>query len=148
MAELFSGKEAVKKFRTERGYSSAERGEGKLSPAAEDYLEMIFRLSGGAEGGCEPVRIGELAEALSVSPSSASRMAGEMSAEGYVDFKRYGYITLTQKGSDAGKYLIYRHDAVRKFLEGLVGRDCLVECERIEHYLPRDIVDALSDIEL
>ena len=124
-------------FYTDSGYAKQNAG---MTPAAEDYLEMICRLS--AKG---PVRIKELSECLHVSPSSASRMAQQMSASGYVDFKRYGYITLTEAGAKTGDYLMKRHKIVKKFLELLKdSADELKETERIEHYLSEETVAAME----
>lgn len=124
-------------FYTDSGYAKQNNG---MTPAAEDYLEMICRLS--VKG---PVRIKELSECLHVSPSSASRMAQQMSASGYVDFKRYGYITLTEAGATTGEYLMKRHKIVKRFLELLKGTsDELTETERIEHYLSHETVAAME----
>ena len=73
-------------------------------------------------------------------------MAQSMAVWGYVDFRRYGYITMTEKGCEMGKYLIRRHRIVFEFLEWLRGEgDVLVETERIEHYLSRETVEAMEE---
>jgi len=134
----------TEKFYTDSGYAKRNTG---MTPAAEDYLEMIFRIASSAGGPVTgiPVRIKELSEYLHVSPSSASRMAQQMSASGYVDFKRYGYITLTEIGAKTGAYLMERHKIVKKFLEMLKCTDNeLEETERIEHYLSQDTVSAME----
>ena len=130
-------------FLTESGYAGESRKQGGLTPAAEDYLEMIYRLSA-VEGDGRPVRICELAEKLHVSPSSASRMAQSMAVWGYLDFKRYGYITMTEKGMECGEYLMRRHKTVVEFLQWLGGESDLAEAERIEHYLSKGSVAAMA----
>lgn len=129
-------------YLTDSGYSRKNEG---LTPAAEDYLEMIYRMSV-ESGEREPVRICALAERLHVSPSSASRMAQSMTVWGYLDFKRYGYINLTDKGIEMGKYLVERHKTVMSFMKWLTGEESLVETERIEHYLSRGTVAAMRRI--
>ena len=129
-------------YLTDSGYSKKNQG---LTPAAEDYLEMIYRMSWEDGERC-PVRICALAESLHVSPSSASRMAQSMTVWGYLDFKRYGYITLTDKGVEMGKFLVERHETVMKFLGWLTGEESLLETERIEHYLSRQTVEAMTRI--
>lgn len=141
---------AEKEFLTDSGYAGENRRNGGMTPAAEDYLEMICRLARsdeeGQSGGLRPVRIGELAEKLHVSPSSASRMAQTMALRGYVDFRRYGFITLTETGTDMGDYLIRRHRVVQEFLAWLRGDgDCFEEAERIEHHLSRRTVEAMEE---
>lgn len=140
---------AEKEFLTDSGYAGEVRKNGGMTPAAEDYLEMIFRLATMEEEGRtetpRPVRICELAEQLHVSPSSASRMAQAMALRGYVDFKRYGFIMLTASGLEMGEYLIKRHQIVLGFLEWLRGdKDCFEEAERIEHHLSRETVEAMD----
>ncbi len=128
-------------YKTDRGYAGEAKKKGSLTPAAEDYLEMIYRLS---DKNSKPVRVCELSECLHVSPSSASRMAQSMSAWGYIEFKRYGYITLTEQGCAEGEYLIARHLTVLAFLKWLTGEECLLETERIEHYLSPETVAAME----
>lgn len=132
-------------FLTEAGYAGESRKQGGLTPAAEDYLEMIYRLSV-VNGEGRPVRICELSEKLHVSPSSASRMAQSMAVWGYLDFKRYGYITMTEKGTEWGEYLMRRHGTVVRFLHWLNSESELSEAERIEHYLSPETVAAMERI--
>ena len=121
---------------------NGRRGGGRMTPAGEDYLMRIYVLSG---EGCEPVRIKELSEDLSVSPSSASRMATAMSARGLVNFRRYGYITLTEDGRELGEYLVRRRDVLIRFITALRGDgDAEAEADAAEHCLFRDTVRAME----
>ena len=79
-------------FYTLKGYSLNENE--KLTSSMEDYLEMICRILQKNE----VVRIRELAENLHVKPSSASKMVNNLKEAGYIEFKKYGYIEITQKG--------------------------------------------------
>ena len=117
-------------FYTLKGYLHKEHP--PLSAAMEDYLEMIFRLGGETAS----VRITELARALHVSPSSASKMAGNLRAAELIRFPRYGYITLTDPGRDLGAYLIRRHQLAQRLLDLINGGDSdLEEVEKLEHFL-------------
>ena len=69
-----------------------------------------------------------------------------MAVWGYLDFKRYGYITMTEKGMEWGEYLMRRHSIVVRFLGWLNGEGELAEAERIEHYLSRETVAAMERI--
>ncbi|MDO4567687.1 MAG: metal-dependent transcriptional regulator [Clostridia bacterium] len=127
------------RFYTLKGYQEIEQAE--LTPAMEDYLEMICRLLRSTE----VVRIGELANGLHVKPSSASKMIQQLVATGYVDAQKYGYVRLTEKGRAAGEYLLYRHDVVERFLQLLNGGGSeLVEAEKLEHFLDRATVSNLE----
>ena len=81
----------AKGFYTIKGYQIQEGAE--LTPAMEDYLEMICRLMETHT----VVRLGELAEVLHVKPSSASKMIRLLSETGYINAEKYGYILLTEK---------------------------------------------------
>lgn len=118
-------------YRTVRGYQLANRHEGQLTSALEDYLEMTCRLC--REKGY--ARIGQLSEILHVRPSSASRMITRLSEMGLVDYDRYGIIQLTDSGRDLGEYLISRHEVVERLLTLIGCDDPLEETELIEHSL-------------
>ena len=123
--------------------SSSDPGE-RLTPAGEDYLMKIHELS---DGGKEPVRIRDLSVALKVSPSSASRMATAMSAEGFVNFRRYGYITLTALGRQTGEYMRKRRALTTAALARLreVEESAVAdEAERAAHCLSPETVEALE----
>ncbi len=121
-------------FYTVRGYQMSDKDEGMLSSSLEDYLEMIYRemLASGF------VKVTKLALDLNVKPSSASKMIGRLKSLGYVNYEKYGIISLTGKGLEFGEYLFWRHDGVLRFLTLLstdCGPDIFREAELIEHNL-------------
>lgn len=117
-------------FYTLKGYQ-ANSG-GAITPAMEDYLEMIYRMLKDSD----VVRIGELAALLHVNPSSTTKMIQQLMGLGYVETEKYGYIQLTEKGKTLGSYLFYRHDVLQAFLCELNGtEDELEQAEQIEHFL-------------
>lgn len=137
-------------FYTLKGYSMNEAG--GITSSMEDYLEMIFRL----HLKNEVIRINKLSEMLHVKPSSASKMAGNLKSEGLVEFERYGYITLTEKGAELGKYLFFRHDTINQLL-CFINRtsDELEQTEKVEHFINaetvrnmRVLLDKLREAEL
>jgi Mn-dependent DtxR family transcriptional regulator len=127
-------------FRTVRGYQLQSRGGGQLTPALEDYLEMVYRLcmqSGYA-------RVGKLSELLHVKPSSASKMISKLTQLGFVEYDRYELILLAEKGRQSGEYLLKRHDTIECFLKLLGCENALEETELIEHSLSASTVSALG----
>ncbi len=124
-------------FYTLKGYS---RSPGGMTSSMEDYLEMICRI----QQTCTVVRVNELAEMLHVNPSSASKMVGHLKRQGYVDFEKYGYIRLTEKGRTEGRYLIYRHKVLHEFLCVLnKSDDQLEQAEKLEHFVDKTTVENL-----
>lgn len=124
-------------FYTMKGYTLLEHGQ--LTTSMEDYLEMIYRME--SEGGY--VRITALAHALHVKPPSASKMAANLRGQGFIDFPKYGYITLTEWGRRMGAYLVHRHQVVGRLLCTINQTESeLEEVEKIEHFLsPRTVAN-------
>ena len=128
-------------FYTFRGYTMLSRKSQKgLSASMEDYLEMIFRLSGQAGY----TRVLELAAALHVQPPSATTMIQRLDHEGLVAYERYGTISLTEEGKQIGAYLLHRHNALEEFLVLLGVADPLIDAERIEHNISDEAMSGIA----
>lgn len=122
-------------FYTGKGYDNQNPTD--LSPAMEDYLEMIYRHSEKDH----IMRINTLSHLLHVTPPSASKMVNKLKDMGYVSFEPYGYVTLTEKGIHRGKFLLERHNLLQE-LFCLINQsdDELVTVERIEHYIDENTI--------
>jgi len=127
-----------KDFHTVRGYENINLTRKLLTPSMEDYLEMIYRCSMKDE----VVRLNKIAQMLNVRDSSASKMMKKLGELSFVKYERYGLIILTEQGVNIGKYLLERHNIIRKFLESLGGKeDVLQETELIEHIISSETVE-------
>ena len=128
-------------FYTLKGY---ERSSGdQLTSSMEDYLEMSCRME---EEGL-PIRVSLLAQSLHVRPSSASKMLDNLRTGGYIDFRKYGSIMVTDKGHEAGRYLLHRHRVLHDFFCALNHTDCeLEQVEKIEHFINRKTVENMERI--
>jgi len=131
--------EGIRDYRTVRGYQINEDAEG-LSPAMEDYLEMVARLC--RENGC--ARISEVSAALHVKPSSASKMVSKLHTSGYLSLDRSSNIYMTALGKTMAEYLLYRHETIENFLIAVGSKNALKETELIEHFLSSQTVDAIK----
>lgn len=129
-------------FRTLRGYRIFDQNLGRLSPAVEDYLEMIFRQC--AENGY--TRVGRISSELHVKPSSASKMIGRLAREGFLNYERYEIIQLTDEGKKLGEYLLSRHNIVASFLKLIGSESALEEVEIIEHPLSAATVNNIRTL--
>lgn len=127
-------------FRTVRGYQLANRKEGQLTPALEDYLEMAYRLC--MEN--DYARVGQLSEYLNVKASSTSKMISKLTELGYLKYDRYEIIQLTEHGRKLGEYLLKRHETVETFLKLVGSLNPLEETELIEHTLSTSTVSAID----
>jgi len=130
-------------FHTVRGYQLLSKDEKLLTPAMEDYLEMIYRNI--KEEGY--MRINTLSELLNVKPSSATKMVQKLTELGLLDYKKYGIIFLTMRGKRYGRFLLNRHNIIERFLKciGTTSGDLLTETELIEHHIS---INTLKNIEL
>ena len=129
------------KFYTLKGYALLEGN--SVTSSMEDYLEMIYRIHSMGE----TARIGTLAEMLNVKPSSASKMVGNLNKQGLVSSEKYGYIKLTDSGIELGKYLVFRHDTLHRFLCYINQSDNeLEQVEKIEHFINAETVENINKL--
>ena len=129
-------------FRTVRGYQQILQQDGGLTPALEDYLEMVYRL-------CSQnhyTRVGKLSDLLHVKPSSASKMVFKLAELGYLQYDRYEIILLTDKGRIMGAFLLERHNMVDQFLKFIGISESLEETELIEHSINPTTMKHLSTL--
>ncbi len=126
-------------FYTFRGYRIKDKK--MLSPSMEDYIEMIYRLSFEKDN----VRVNDLSDSLNVQPPSTTKMIKRLFTEGYVNYEKYGYVNLTEKGTEVGKYLLFRHKTIYNFLE-LIGvkENLLEQTEKIEHAISEETLEKIS----
>jgi Mn-dependent DtxR family transcriptional regulator len=114
------------------------------TPSMEDHIEQIYLLietKGYA-------RVSDIAEALSVLPSSVTKMVQKLDKDGYLIYEKYRGLTLTSKGERLGKRLVKRHDLLEQFLR-LIGVDeerIYADVEGIEHHLSWNSIDRIADL--
>jgi len=91
----------------------------ELSPNRENYLEMIIRLSKREK----VVRVNSLAKELKLRMSSVSEALNLLKDDGLITHEKYGYIELTEKGSQIGEEISSRHEVLFVFLTKILGID-------------------------
>lgn len=87
-----------------------------LSSSAMRYLLAIYELSDGGSA----VRSVDIARALEVSPASVVHMMGNLAAEGVVQKRHYGNVSMTQEGIRRANQLYTRYTLLSSFF-----RECL-----------------------
>lgn len=114
------------------------------TPSMEDHIEQIYLLienKGYA-------RVSDIAEALSVLPSSVTKMVQKLDKDGYLVYEKYRGLTLTSKGEKLGERLVKRHELLEQFLR-LIGVDegrIYEDVEGIEHHLSWNSIDRIADL--
>ncbi len=114
------------------------------TPSMEDYIEQIYLLienKGYA-------RVSDIADALSVHPSSVTKMVQKLDKDDYLVYEKYRGLILTPKGNKVGKRLVYRHELLEQFLEliGVKEENIYDDVEGIEHHLSWDSIDRIGDL--
>ena len=88
------------------------------TPSMEDHIEQIYLLIDNKGY----ARVSDIAEALSVLPSSVTKMVQKLDKDGYLVYEKYRGLTLTPKGQKLGKRLVQRHELLEQLLR-LIGVD-------------------------
>jgi Mn-dependent DtxR family transcriptional regulator len=114
-----------------------------LSPSAEDYMEMIYRLS--KKRGF--TRVNDLATALNVQPPSVTKMIQKLSEMKLIKYEKYGVIILEEQGKTLGKELLNRHNIIMEWLTILnISDGLLAETEKIEHTINGEILLGIQNL--
>ncbi|CAH0347390.1 transcriptional regulator MntR [Bacillus sp. CECT 9360] len=114
------------------------------TPSMEDYIEQIYLLI--EEKGY--ARVSDIAENLSVHPSSVTKMVQKLDQEKYLVYEKYRGLVLTPNGKKIGKRLVYRHDLLEQMLRliGVKEENIYRDVEGIEHHLSWDAIDRIGDL--
>ncbi|MBW1691042.1 MAG: metal-dependent transcriptional regulator [Deltaproteobacteria bacterium] len=90
-----------------------------LTPTMEDYLEAIFNLDKEKRA----VRVRDIAERLGVRMPTVTNMLKTLSEKGMIDYEKYEYLELTDKGSKVGQEIDHRHQTFKSFLTDILRID-------------------------
>jgi Mn-dependent DtxR family transcriptional regulator len=114
------------------------------TPSMEDYIEQIYILI--EEKGY--ARVSDIAEALSVHPSSVTKMVQKLDKDEYLVYEKYRGLVLTSNGKKVGKRLVFRHGLLEQFLKiiGVKDENIYHDVEGIEHHLSWDSIDRIGDL--
>ncbi len=113
-----------------------------LSKSERQTLKSLYRLS--RDG--QDAHTGALAEALGVSPATATATVKRLAERGLLDHKLYRGVELTTAGRGAAVAAIRRHRIVERILADMLGY-AWNEADRLatsfEHDLPQEVEDRL-----
>ncbi|PLV59229.1 metal-dependent transcriptional regulator [Thermotoga sp. KOL6] len=94
------------------------RGRKKtLTPALEDYLAVIQEILQKQPA----ARVSVIARKMGVSLPSVTNAMKRLSELGYVEYEKYGYITLTEKGKRKARSLRGSQNRLRNFFFYVMG---------------------------
>jgi DtxR family Mn-dependent transcriptional regulator len=113
----------------------------------QDYLKAVYRLSEeGEEGGL--ITTSQVAEALAVTPASASNMLRKLDEAGLVlQTPRQG-VVLTEAGRQAALEVLRHHRLLETFLATKLGMpwdEVHAEAEILEHHISEALEERISE---
>lgn len=114
------------------------------TPSMEDYIEQIYILME-SKG---YARVSDIAEQLTVHPSSVTKMVQKLDKDEYLNYEKYRGFILTPKGKKIGERLVFRHELLEQFLE-IIGVDAdkiYEDVEGIEHHLSWNSIDRIGEL--
>src|SRR5438445_1781113 len=113
-----------------------------ISKSERETLKALYRLT---KAGSD-AHTGALAEALGVSPGTATATVKRLAERGLLDHKPYRGAELTTSGRQVAVAAIRRHRIVERFLADMLGY-AWNEADRLagsfEHDLPQEVEDRL-----
>ncbi|MEF8975545.1 MAG: metal-dependent transcriptional regulator [Halapricum sp.] len=120
-----------------------------LSPEMEDYLKTIHEHQRETEG---PVSTSTIAEAMDVTPPTATSMMEKLEDRGFVEREKYKGVRLTEEGETIAIEVIRHHRLLETYLTEKLGFDWAEvheEADRLEHHISeqfeRRVADQLDD---
>ena len=108
----------------------------------EDYVEMIYML----QKMKDRVKTNDIASAFNISPASVTEIFQKLAEEGYINYERYGGVTLRIKGEKIAVDTIKKHNILREFLISLGVREKIANEDacKIEHVINKETMNRLT----
>lgn len=105
----------------------------------EDYLKTIDKIV--TEKGYAQVK--DISRALDVGPSSVTGMLKKLTDDGYINYEKYGGVTLTQKGKETANITKKKYTTIKDFLIALGVSENVAEEDacKMEHVITPDTYD-------
>jgi DtxR family Mn-dependent transcriptional regulator len=113
----------------------------------EDYLKCILLEE--QQAGAARVPTGRVAQALAVTPGTATAMVQTLAASGLLDYEAYEGVRLTAAGRGLALHVLRRHRLLELFLVRVLGFDWSevhAEAERLEHAVSERVVERLDEL--
>lgn len=115
-----------------------------LSSGLEDYLECIFnniQVSGA-------VKAIEISRELEVSRASVTDALHRLAEKKYINYERYGTISITDKGVNKAKEIIEKHTILKRFFADVLSlseEESTENACRIEHVITSEAFNKLRE---
>src|SRR3970040_664386 len=111
----------------------------------EDYLSAIYKYRE-TDG---TIKANQIAEKLSISNAAVTDMLKKLANDGFVDYKRYQGIKLTNNGEEYAKNMVRRHRIWEVFLPQVVGipwDKVHEEAHNLEHSASDELINRMEEM--
>ena len=106
----------------------------KITATLEDYLELIYETIQDKS----TIKAIDIAKKFNISRASVTEALQRLEQKGYIKYGRYQPISLTDKGSNLAKDIIYKHETLKKFFVSLLNlsqEEAELNACKIEHII-------------
>ena len=113
-----------------------------LSSSLEDYLEALYLIY----KKYNTVKAIDISRALNVSRASTTEALKKLSEKNFINYGRYGAISLTDEGISTAKEVIKKHTSLYEFFEKVLGAshdEAQDNACKIEHIISKDILERI-----
>lgn len=118
------------------------------SSTVENYLKAILQHEN-ALGADKLVPMGQIANALSVAPGTATTMVKALAESGLVVYEPYSGVRLTPAGTKLAALVLRRHRLVELFLVEVMGMSWAEvhdEAEKLEHVVSDRLIERIDEM--
>ena len=114
-----------------------------LTSSLEDYLEIICNYADSNQ----QVRAVDISKELNVSRASTSEALKKLANKGFINYGRYGVISITASGKELAHNIISKHKTLQEFFEniGLSKEDASYNACKIEHVITDSAFNKISE---
>ena len=115
-----------------------------ITSTVENYLKALFHLDPKGE---KRIATGTLAQALEVTPGSASSMIKTLAESDFVVHRPHYGVQLTKHGRELAVHVVRRHRIVELFLVDILGMDWSQvhqEAEQLEHVVSDEVIEKMD----
>ncbi len=122
----------------------------QIQKSHEDYIKAIYLISKENKGGW--ASNSKISKFLKVKPPSVTNMLHKLKANGLIDWRPKKSIRLTKKGKEIALNIVKNYNCLFDFFIHVlkVKNESTVQklCCEIEHYMSKDVSDALENLVL
>jgi len=115
----------------------------ELSPSEEDYLETIYLV----KKEYKTVKPIEVAKKLNVRKPSVTGAVKKLSKKGFIQYKKYGDIKITEEGEKTARDIYKKHQMLMRFFTEVLKLEKSIAEEdacKIEHTLSKKTLNKLT----